>query len=249
MICEDIRAAMGAGEICEETEAGARVTTHCLYPSFDPVSVFVVKIGSGYRVSDAGGALRNAWTGGRDEALSNRMLAKEAARYHLRVSDYALVAEVPSLDWLRAAILAVANASAAVAHTALGKIVAAAEGELKDRIRETLRHLAPEDNIGEDVEVIGRSGDARNFDYSVKIANDNSLLLSAVSPHPNSVAAKYVVFADTKGMPNVSRFAVYDRPLEKGSISLMLEVVDLVPINALDPRARRVLDVAHRAPY
>ncbi len=242
MICEDIRAAMGAGEICEDTEAGARVVTHCLYPSFDPVSVYVTKFGDGYRVSDSGGAVRNAWMGGRDEGLSNRTLTKEAARYHLKVSNHALVADVPSIDWLRAAILAVANASAAVAHTALGKAAAAAEGELKDRIREALRHIAPANRIGEDVEIIGRSGDSRHFDYAVKSDNDNTLLLNAVSPHPNSVAAKYVVFADTKGLDvGYSRFAVYDRPLEKGSMSLMMEVVELVPLKALDPKARRVL--------
>lgn len=242
MICEDIRAAMGAGEICEVTDAGARVATHCLYPSFDPVFVLVSKLGDGYRVSDGGGAVRNAWAGGRNEGLSNRMLTKEAARYHLRVSNYSLVADVPSIDWLKAAILAVANASAAVAHTALGKIAAAAESDLKERIRETLDHVAPANRIGEDVEITGKSGDVRHFDYAVRNDNDNTLLLSAVSPHANSIAAKYVVFADTKGLDvSYARFAVYDRPLEKGSLSLMMQVVDLVPLSALDPKARKVL--------
>lgn len=243
MICEDVRAAMGVGEICEETDAGARVVTHCLYPSFEPVAVFVSKFGEGYRVSDVGGAVRCAWRHGRDEALSRRTLSREADRFHLKVSDYALVADVPSIEWLRAAILAVANASASVAHTAIGKAAAAVESHLKERIRETLTHITPAERIGTDVEVPGNSGDVRHFDYSVRIANDNLLLLNAVAPHHSSIAAKYVAFADTKGIEGVSRFAVYDRKLEKGDISLMMQVTELIPLAALDPRARKLLAI------
>lgn len=243
MICEDVRAAMGVGETCEETDAGARVVTHCLYPSFEPVAVFVSKFGEGYRVSDVGGAVRCAWRHGRDEALSRRTLSREADRFHLKVSDYALVADVPSLEWLRAAILAVANASASVAHTAIGKAAAAVESHLKERIHETLAHITPAERIGTDVEVPGNSGDVRHFDYSVRIANDNLLLLNAVAPHHSSIAAKYVAFADTKGIEGVSRFAVYDRKLEKGDISLMMQVTELIPLAALDPRARKLLAI------
>lgn len=242
MICEDVRAAMGSGEICEETEAGARVITHCLYPSFEPVAVFVTKLGEGYRVTDAGGAVSCAWRHGRDEALTRRTLSREASRYHLRVISNALVSEVPSIDWLRAAILATANASAYVAHVAIGKTTAAAEVDLKEKIRSALLKLAPEDHIGTDVEVTGRSGDTRNFDYGVRVANDNLLLVSAVAPHHSSVAAKFVAFADTKDIDSgISRLAVYDRPLEKGDISLMLQVTDLVPVTALAEKARRVI--------
>ena len=117
MLCADINAAMGLGELCEETDDGARFATHCLYPSFTPVTVHVVKLGEGYRVSDGGGALRNAWVHGREVALARRMVSREAERYHLRVSaEGSLVADAPTIEWLRAAILAVANASAGAAN-------------------------------------------------------------------------------------------------------------------------------------
>lgn len=246
MICEDVRAAMGWGEICEETEAGARVLTHCLYPSFEPVAVFVTKLGDGYHVTDAGGAVRCAWKHGRDEALTRRMLTREASRYHLKVVSNALVSDVPSIEWLRAAILSTANASASVAHAAIGKATAAAEVALKEKIRSTLLRITPEDRIGTDVEITGRSGDTRNFDYGVRVANDNLLVVSAVAPHHSSVAAKFVAFADTAGIDGgLSRLAVYDRPLEKGDVSLMMQVTDLVPLTALAEKARRV--IAHQA--
>lgn len=241
MICEDVRAALGAGDRCEETEEGARVLTHCLYPSFEAVAVFITKLGDGYRVSDGGGAVRNAWLHGRDEPLSHRMLSREASRYHLKVSGYSLVAEVPTIEWLRSAILATANASASVAQAVNGKATAATERLLKEKIRETLSHIAPEERIGTDVEVTGNSGDLRHFDYSIKAANDNILVISALAPHHTSIAAKYVAFADTKGLNRLAGFAVYDRPLERGDISLLLQVTDLVPIGALDLRARKAL--------
>lgn len=242
MICEDVRAALGAGEICEESDAGARVVTHCLYPSFTPVSIFVTKLGDGYRITDGGGALRNAWVHGREEKMLERILAREASRFHLKVSNGALVADAPSIDWLRAAVLAVANASASAAHAAIGKAAAATERALKDRIYLALSHVAPERAIGTDVQVIGASGDIRSFDYGVRIEGDGELLVSAVAPHHSSIYAKYVAFADTKELPqSTSRFAVYDRPLNEGDVSLMLQVAELVPLQALDTKARRVL--------
>ncbi len=75
----------------------------------------------------------------------------------------------------------------------------------------------------------------------MKLANDNILVLSAVAPHHSSIAAKYVAFADTRGQERVSRFAVYERPLERGDIALMMQVTELVPLSALDPKARKAL--------
>ena len=242
MICEDVRAALGAGEFCDEVEGAARVATHCLYPSFDPVIVYVGKLGNGYRVSDGGGAVRSAWLNGREESLVSRFLTREAARYHIKVSQDALVAEVPSIDWLKSAILAVANASAAVSHAAFGKVAAAAEKVLRDKIFETLARTAPAAEISTDVEVVGASGDRRHFDYGIRAGDHHKLLLSAVAPHHSSIYAKYVAFADTKELDHgLSRFAVYDRPLDAGDVSLMMQVADLVPIKALSPRTRRAL--------
>jgi hypothetical protein len=114
VICEDLRVALGSSTLYVETDDGARVTTHCLYPSFEPVTVFVVRMGELYRVHDGGGAERAAWTHGRDEHLIGRMLARHAARYQLKVVDGVLLADAQSLEWLHSAVLAVANASAGV---------------------------------------------------------------------------------------------------------------------------------------
>src|SRR4051812_4425159 len=138
MSCDDVRAALASFGGCTETEQGSRVTTHCLYPSFDPVNIFVVRFGDGFRVHDAGGAMHSAWLHARDEPLIRRMLNRYAGRYQIKVSEDSLVADASSADWLTSAILAVANASAAAAHAALEHMVAATEGQLKEKILSVL---------------------------------------------------------------------------------------------------------------
>lgn len=126
MICDDIRAALAEGDVCDETDdRGARIVTHCLYPSFEPVEVYVSHFGDGYRVTDGGGAAVAAFLHGRDEL--GKVLARECARFGVDCTADTVVAEAPNLEWLRAAILAVSNASAAAAGAALERVAVAAE--------------------------------------------------------------------------------------------------------------------------
>lgn len=119
MTCDSIRNALIAYGSCEETNEGARIPTHCLYPSFDVVHVYIAKFGDGYKVHDSGGAFRSAWGHGRDAPIITRFLHREAARYRLEVKDHVVIAYVPSHEWLVSGILAVANASASAANGAV----------------------------------------------------------------------------------------------------------------------------------
>lgn len=242
MICDDVRAALAAGEVCEETEYGARVPTHCMYPSFQRVEVFVSRFGDGFRVTDAGRALAVAWEHGRDETMVRRILSKEAARWGLVLDGSALVAEARSADWLAAAIMGVANAASAAAHSAISKSVAAAEDILREKIFATLSLVFREREIGKDFEFVGKSGDIRHFDYGVRAENDGLILLNAVSPHHSSIYAKYVAFADAREAEvEMTRLAVFDRQLGHGDASLLLQVADLVPLDRLEVGTRRML--------
>ncbi|WP_316184253.1 hypothetical protein [Bradyrhizobium sp. SZCCHNRI1003] len=234
--CDEITAALSLYEVCSETEQGTRITTHCLYPSFEPVSVFVVRFGDGFRVHDGGGAVRSAWTHGRDEAAVGRLLSRQAQKYQIKVSDDALVAEAPNAEWLASAILAVANASAATAHAALDRFVAATETALKDKILQVLKTKLPAAMIAVDYEVAGQSKRHR-FDFAVKEFDGSMLLLNAVAPHHISISAKYVAFSDvihreTAGI-RVDRWAVHDKNLDAADISLLQQVADIVPMQAL----------------
>src|SRR6202035_1552289 len=105
MTCDEIRKALAAFETCEQTEQGARIATHCLYPSFEHVRVFVVKLGDGYTVHDGSGAYNAAWLHGRDEEIITRSLNDAAERFHLYVAGKSIAARVNSLDWLTSGIL------------------------------------------------------------------------------------------------------------------------------------------------
>jgi hypothetical protein len=233
-VCEDVKAALGVFDVCVETDDGARVTTHCMYPSFTPVDVFVVRHGDSYTVHDSGGAYRGAWIHGRDDSVITRMVNRQAQRYRLSVAETngALVAKVPRIDFLAAAVLAVANASASAAHAAVEKIALATEQNLIERIALTLS----KSGIGEvrkDVQIVGKSGKAHSFDFQVLSANDNAVLIDAVSPHHVSISSKYVAFSDAAA-ERTRGLAVFDKPLANEDVSLLQQVSSLVPVRALD---------------
>jgi len=242
MICKDVRAALYSYEACKETEDGARLTTHCLYPSFEPVEVFVARYGSGFRVHDAGGAVRAAWIHGRDDALITRMLNRYAGRFHVKIVGDSLVVEAIDAQWLTPAILAVANASAAVAAAAVEHIVAASENLLREKIFGVLRDVFPLPDIAKDYSIRGKSGKKHSFDFSVH-GNHQIFLIDAVTPHHISIAAKYVAFSDVVAPSGAGaqKYAVHDRPLEPDDVSLLQQVADIVPFRALELGIRRVL--------
>jgi len=239
MLCEDVRLALGEGEICEETDRGARVTTHCLYPSFDPVDVFITRFGAGFIVSDGGGAVAAAWVHGREEL--SKVLSREASRYGIWCKGDNLECQVDSIDWLRSAILAVANASAAAANSALERVAVAAERVLAEKIYEGLRRFASADSIHKEYEHRGSSGKRWRFDFGLNGPNE-LLLVNAVAPHHVSVSAKYVAFADTPANDDhVAKLAVYGRKLETEDVALITQVATLVPIGTVEAGIRRVL--------
>jgi hypothetical protein len=243
MICEDVKTALASFDICVETSDGARVVTHCLYPSFTPIHVFVSKFGDGYHVHDGGGAYRSAWNHGCDENVISRAMNRHSQKFRVTAIKSTLAVDVTSADWLKSAILAVANASSAVAYAAVEHVVATNENRLKDRIFGALKTVVREKSIGRSYSVTGRSGKIHEFDFGVNL-DDNLLLIDAVSPHHVSVSAKYVAFADAGANDNdhaLGKFAVFDKILDAGDVSLMQQVADLVPIDALDVGVRRIV--------
>lgn len=238
-VCDDVRAALGSAEFCEETDRGARILTHCLYPSFEPVSVFVARFGDGYAVSDAGGAVAAAWAHGRDDI--KKILRREALRFGVEATGDAIQAEASSIEWLRTAILAVANASSSAASHAVERAVLANEKVLAERIYETLAKVVPVQKIAREFEYRGASGKNWRADYAI-VTDFSRLIINAVTPHHASISAKYVAFADIEASERaVEKFAVFERPLESDDKSLITQVAALVPIKSLAAGTRRAL--------
>ena len=243
MVCDEILKAMADFAACEQTPEGARVATHCLYPSFETVRVFVAKVGDGFTVHDGAGAFNTAWLHGRDGELIGKSLSQAAERFHLIVAGKALVARANSLDWLTSAILSVANASSLAAHDAVDKIVTAQEEALVDRIGNTLAQVVSPRHLSKNVNIKGASGGMRHFDFVVDRESPQPIFINSVTPRRNSVAAKYVSFADTEADRRF-KLAVFDRELEIGDTALLQQVASVVPLTSLGAGAKRSLDDA-----
>jgi hypothetical protein len=244
VVCEDVRSALASFAACEETSDGARIPTHCLYPSFETAYVYVVRIGEQYRVHDGGEAFRSAWSHGRDENAIRRAISAEAARFHLSVSDNRLVSQEVSAEWIAAAILSVANASTCAANSVVARFVAAAEEALTEKINRALISIVPVERIAREFSVRGKSGGERRFDFAVRSGDEYGLLINAVSAHHTSVAAKFVAFADVEA-PIESKFAVHDGRLETEDTALMQQVASIVPLVSLGAGVRRSLSYAN----
>jgi hypothetical protein len=241
MACDDIRTAMAAFEACEQTPEGASIATHCLYPSFEHVRVFVAKLGDGFRIHDGAGAYNTAWLHGRDEELISRSITEAAERFHIFVAGKALVAKINSIDWLTSAILSVANASCLAAHEAVDRIMAAQEEALIDRIGNSLNESFSPKNVSKNVNIKGISGGLRHFDFILARDTPQPIFINSVHPRRNSVAAKYVSFADNAANRRY-KLAIHDRELETGDIVLLQQVADVVPLGSLVTGARKSLE-------
>jgi hypothetical protein len=240
MRCNAAREALESLYACEETEYGLRVRTHCLFPSFSQVEVFIVKIGDGFRIHDGGSAAKESWLHGRDDHLISSCLKREGERFHLEIVNDSLVASAHDEQWLPAAILAVANASSAAAYAAVSKLSVAAEESLVERIGDALARSFAKDKIVKKFSVRGKSGKEHAFDFALLGDGRNQIIIDAVSPHHASIASKYVAFSDSGGQ-GLRKFAVFERPLLRDDVSLMQQVAQIVPLAALVEGSRRAL--------
>ena len=243
MICDQITAALAELSGCAVTTEGSCITTQCLYPSFDPVHVYVVGFGEGFRVHDGGGAARSGWDHGKESSAVRRALARQAVFHQIKVVEDALVSEVPTIDWLAPAILSVANASATAAFAVVDRSAPNSDDGLKERVFEILSGAAPVRNVARNFEMTGKSGKRHLFDFGLRLTGDEWLLIDTISPHHVSISSKYVAFADTKNQSDMisRRFAVYDKELETDDATLIQQVADLVPLRGLSGGIKREL--------
>jgi len=240
MSCDLIYSSLNRLAACVETTEGSRLATHCLYPSFDPVHVFVAKVGEGFKVHDGSGAFRAAWLHGRDDLLIKRAIDAECKRFHAKRVEEAIAIEIESEDWLPSAILSVANASSLAAHTAVARITAAAETVLVDEIHSVASALFGLSNVDKEVDLRGKSGGKRRYDVVIHRRREHLLLINGVLPHHNSISSKYVSFSDTD-VPRENRLAVHDRELGAGDIALLQQVSHIVPMLRLRKSPQEVL--------
>lgn len=228
MNCAELDSLLTRTPHCVEVEGGVRLATHCLYPSSDQVHVYVGRRRDGFRVTDGGGAWRSAQRVGR---ASEGMFDDACKRHSVKVESGIILAEPPSQDWLYPAAIAVANASAMAARSAL-EINEKAEKSLNAAIYETLsRHIAKH-RIARNYEYRGRSGHLWPIDFAVM--RSDTLLLKSVSQNGNSINSNYATFGDIGDSDGLVKLSVFESNLKQDSAALLRQVAALVPLNALE---------------
>jgi hypothetical protein len=239
MACDDIHKALADFSACEETLGGARIATHCLYPSFESVRVFVAKVGEGYTLHDGAGAYNTAWLHGRNDPMIINSIRRAAAKFQLEILGKSIVAKVPSIDWLPSAIVSVANASCLAAHDAVAKFTTIAEEALVDRIERSLSETVGPKGFDKDLEVRGASGGMRHYDFIVGRKGPTPVYINGVLPHKISIASKYVSFADTEADKR-HKLAVHDKELDNDDMLLLQQVASVVSFDSLRPGVQRL---------
>src|SRR5690554_4592467 len=86
-LCDTVLMSAASFWSCQETENGARIRTTCVFPSFEPVFVYVVRLGDGFVVHDAGETMAVILSHGQDGAAAKRIIRNECRRYDLACDD------------------------------------------------------------------------------------------------------------------------------------------------------------------
>lgn len=245
MNCDDIRALLGEGDFCLETSDGVRIQTHCLHPSFEQVSVYVVGYGDGFIVHDGGGAVSAVLRHGRDDSAMQSALKQASVRYGIDLEDGMLTAKAEA-GWLRSAVLSVANASAMASAVAVEVAVEKHQRVLHDAILVEIKKVVPEQRIQSGYRYRGVSGREWPVDFGV-LSDRGPLLIKAVTPNANSISSGYTAFGDIKANDNIPRFAVHDQPLSQENQALMRQVAQLMPLASVEAGIRRAMSANQRA--
>lgn len=230
--CMSIKDAVSRYDGCVRTGEGVRISTDCLYPSFEQVAVFVVGNGTGYIVHDGGGAAQSAWAHGADTRSVTHSLSTSAQAFGCEQRESKLIVEAQSSDWLWAAIATVANASADAARGAVGRVRVSKEADLISKMKNILDNAAWGPKTARDYKQVGESGKLHTFDLAVE-AGRSLALIDAVVPHPGSIAAKYLAFSDTPKRLGLFKYAIYDGEIAQEDKALLSNVADLVSFKAI----------------
>lgn len=240
--CQTVLQALDSRRVCEKTDAGLKVGTHCLYPSADQVFVFVSMLGDGFRVTDGGGISRSAFIHGRDEQALKIGLQEASDRHALRTEGGVLIADVPDIDWLPAAIAAVANGASLAAQIAIEHTTRRSERGLAAQIHENIAKVVEERYIAKEFEFRGKSGKSWRIDYAILRNPHRPILLKAVTPHHNSISANYTAFGDI-GDSAPDRYCVFSKKLGQDDASLLRQVAILAPIGSLETGVRDAIQL------
>jgi len=232
--CDLITAALSQMH-CEETADGFRVVTHCLYPNFDQVAVYVQKHLDGFLVHDGGEGFDFAFLEARNPTALKAYMREFAALFGVDSDGHRIYGRAMSPDWLPNVLLAVANAAAAASSAVVspGLDVQSDESqELAEQTYAQLRQAFSDKEVHRRIKRRGRTGRLYTFAFGVSVGSQSSLI-DTVTPNQISVASRFTSFSAVSARTLGGAFLTHDRPIPNEDAALLAEVADVVPIEAL----------------
>lgn len=246
MKCDLIVSAL-ANLQCEETPDGSRAVTHCLYPNFEQVAVYIQSHLDGYVVHDGGKCFDLAFDDGISPSTLKAMMHDYAALFGAESDEHRIFARARSAEWLPSVVMSVANASAAVAaaHIMDRHEDRSIDRELREHTYEVLRSAFSKDNVPRSVRQRGRTGKYYTFAFGVTF-KDKIALIDTVTPNSISVASRFTSFSAVGARDAGGAFLTHNRPIAKEDSALLAEVADVVPFDTLVRSIERGFQLSSR---
>ena len=233
MTCDLISAALSDLQ-CEETREGFRVLTHCLYPNFEQVAVYVQKHLDGFMVHDGGEGFDFAFLEARNPDLLKAYMRDFAALYGVDCDGHRIFGRAMTPEWLPNVLLAVANAASCAANASAGSENAQSDEseEIVEKAYSVLRQAFTEKQVRRRVKRRGRTGRLYTFAFGIS-EGPKSSLVDTVTPNQLSVASRFTSFSAVSARSLGGAFLTHTRPIANEDSALLAEVADVVPLEAL----------------
>ena len=224
-------------------EGQAAVTTHCLYPSNEAVTVYVTGGPEGARVSDEGGAIDVLSEHNRPVPNANRYLRRFCSAGLHVVEGKLSTTPVPTAQ-LTAAIMLVANASASAAHWGIEHLKGQQRRNIREELHSALKMRFPKERVQQDRYLVGNSNRRYRFDNVVSLKDDRLLVMDGVLRDPNSINSHTVAHIDLREThdENIIQRIVYDEEekWDAAELNLLQMAATLVPLAQLGESLSRI---------
>ncbi len=226
----------------------AAVATHCLYPSNQTVTVYVSGGKNEIMVSDGGGSVDVLTLHGCNIPNMDKFLGRFCRPKGLKVKNGEIYTPLLPIDALQAAVVMVANASAAAANHGVSQKKNTSHRE--DRSIRGKIHKMLEDRWEKQVEtrrhLVGKSNRKYRVDHVVYLSSDTMLVVDFVTPNPATINSKAVAHWDL-GLSDDGHFLqniVYDndQEWESANLNVLQTVATLTPFSNFDSCLSRIQD-------
>lgn len=224
------------------------IATHCLYPSNQTVTVYISAGKNEIMVSDGGGSVDVMTLHGCSIPNMDKFLDRFCRPKGLKVKNGEIYSPLLPIEAFQAAVVMVANASAAAADYGVKqKKTASYRGDRN--IREKIRQML-EDRWKNQVEthknLIGKSNRKYSLDHVVSLRSDMMLVVDFVTQNPAAINSKVVAHWDLglSGNGNFLRNIVYDndQEWESANLNVLQTVATLTPFSNFDSCLSRIQD-------